>query len=117
MKTTPLLAPSLTLTSRSSWARRALIVTSLAVVALGASGCKFTEKDLEGWAALEEKGAARLGGYVLDADRPIEARKRALDLMVEHQYFDHIIRLFKQLPEADRPMMIEESIKLAKRYS
>jgi hypothetical protein len=114
---TPPLAQPLTLTSRPAWARRALLATSLSLVALGASGCKFTDKDLEGWAALEDKGAARLGGYVLDADRPVESRKRALDLMVEHQYFDHIISLFKQLPESDRPMILEESIKLAKRYS
>jgi hypothetical protein len=91
----------------SSALRRALTrgasrVAVLGLISLSLSACRFDNTDLDNWKELDDKGASRLAGYALQAERPLESRKRAFEHLVEMRKFDHLLSLLDQLPEEER---------------
>lgn len=107
MKRSPLVLNQITSWSRLSWLRHVTRITLIMSILLGLSGCKFDDRDLDHWKELEDKGASRLGGYALDPERPMASRQRAFEHLVEMRKFDHIMSVFDQLSEGERPLFAE----------
>lgn len=119
MKTSALLAPQLTSLTRAprargSFLKRAAHIALLSSIALSFSGCKFNSQSLHEWTELNDKGAERLGGYVLQVDRPMELRQQAFEHLVKMKKYDHLVSVLDQLStDEDREAFSQLAVGIA----
>jgi len=118
MKTSAQRSPSpLSSAQRPSLLKRIRRVALLSSLAFGFAGCQFDQATIDSWTELDDKGAARLGGYVIDPERPDDIRMRAFEHLVEMKKFDHLLSVLDQLPVEDRTMFSNVAVGVAQKNS
>lgn len=77
----------------------------LVALVLAAAGCEIDEGDLDTWRHVA-RGEERLAGFLLDAERPIERRSRAIAVLLEMDALGQIMGVLHDTTPEDRKILV-----------
>ncbi|MFN3201421.1 MAG: hypothetical protein ACE366_23670 [Bradymonadia bacterium] len=90
------------------WLKRSSLCVSLLCLALGGlSGCEIDKQDIDTWPQVDN-GAARLGAYVADAERPIGLRIRAAKHLMSMGELDQLMTSVEATPAPARDTLVSK---------
>ncbi len=74
--------------------RSILIGLCLSVYSL--AGCQIEENELLSWKK-DDHGHLKIASYIVDTQRPVESRKKGLQIIAEGRHYDDIFSIYKHL--------------------